>query len=195
MGLETVMTESARSRERLRVGITGHRSLPQDSRLVDQVDHAISRIRDLADSASGAPPRMTAVSSLAEGADRLVAREVLKQSGSILEVPLPLPPVEYEKDFATKKSRLEFEALLRRADLILTMPPSLSRVAAYEAAGRYIVEHCHVLLALWDGMPARGQGGTAEIVALALESRLPLLWIATEPPFSISEDVNGTLRF
>jgi hypothetical protein len=185
------MTEWARRSERLRVGITGHRKLPNDSRLVDQVDQAIARIRVLADSDFGSPRRMTAVSSLAEGADRLVAGEVLKEPGSILEVPLPLPPVEYEKDFATKTSRLEFEALLHRADLILTMPPSSSRVAAYEAAGRYIVEHCHVLLALWDGMPARGQGGTAEIVALALESRLPLLWIATEPPYSISEHLNG----
>jgi hypothetical protein len=47
--------------------------------------------------------------------------------------------------------------------------PADRRVAAYEASGRAVVEGCEVLLALWDGAPSRGRGGTAEIVAFARE--------------------------
>ena len=36
---------------------------------------------------------------------------------------------------------------------------------AYEQAGRYVVEHSDALIAVWDGLPAQGRGGTAEIVA------------------------------
>ena len=50
------------------------------------------------------------------------------------------------------------------------MPAADSRTEAYEQAGRYIVEHSDVLLAVWDGLPARGRGGTAEIVAWARDS-------------------------
>jgi hypothetical protein len=33
--------------------------------------------------------------------------------------------------------------------------------------GRHIVEHSDVVVAAWDGLPAQGRGGTAEIVAKA----------------------------
>jgi hypothetical protein len=34
------------------------------------------------------------------------------------------------------------------------------REAAYEAAGRYVVDHCDLLIAVWDRKPAQGRGGT-----------------------------------
>ena len=37
--------------------------------------------------------------------------------------------------------------------------------------------HCEVLIAIWDGQPARGPGGTAEVVALARDRNLPVAWI------------------
>jgi len=40
---------------------------------------------------------------------------------------------------------------------------------AFFAAGREIVEHCDLLFAVWDGAPARGLGGTADIVAFAMD--------------------------
>jgi hypothetical protein len=47
------------------------------------------------------------------------------------------------------------------------MPARESRTEAYEQAGRYVVEHSDVLVAVWDGLSASGRGGTAEIVAWA----------------------------
>jgi hypothetical protein len=48
------------------------------------------------------------------------------------------------------------------------------REAQYALAGRYIVERSDTLLAVWDGEPARGPGGTGDLVALRSElSRMP----------------------
>ena len=61
--------------------------------------------------------------------------------------------------------------------------------------GRATVAHCDVLIAVWDGLPPRGRGGTGEVVQLALtrgtrdhprSARSPardtrLLWSAFDP--------------
>ena len=62
------------------------------------------------------------------------------------------------------------------------MPHAPTREAAYEQAGHWIVENSHALVALWDGEPARGQGGTAEIVAYTVERALPILWVPVTGP-------------
>ncbi len=41
------------------------------------------------------------------------------------------------------------------------------------------MDECDVLLAVWDGKPAAGRGGTAEIVAYALKRRVPVVAIPT----------------
>src|SRR5260221_12639223 len=48
---------------------------------------------------------------------------------------------------------------------------------AYLAAGKLIVELCDVLVAVWDGEPAAGKGGTADVVAVALASGRPVIWL------------------
>jgi hypothetical protein len=43
------------------------------------------------------------------------------------------------------------------------------RLDAYRRVGHYVVDHCDLLIAIWDGQPARGRGGTADIVQYALD--------------------------
>jgi hypothetical protein len=48
------------------------------------------------------------------------------------------------------------------------------RAAQYARAGHYIVERSDTLLAVWDGEPARGSGGTGDLVSMrSALSRLP----------------------
>ena len=141
-----------------------------------------------------APAALIILSPLAEGADRLVARIALDERQATLEAVLPLAPADYCADFATAPSRQEFAALLARASRVVTMPPAATRPAAYEQAGRYVVEHADVLIALWDGEPARGQGGTAGTVGRARQCGLPLLWIVTAPPFPLREERLAALQ-
>ena len=73
-----------------RIGVTGHRELSGPDDLRQPVREAISRLLTLAPVASGAGLALVVVSALAEGADRLVAEEVLAASaGLILETARP----------------------------------------------------------------------------------------------------------
>ena len=56
------------------------------------------------------------------------------------------------------------------------------RESAYERAGHAVIEGCDILLALWDGQPSRGQGGTAEIVAEAERRGCRVVVIPVERP-------------
>jgi hypothetical protein len=74
-------------------------------------------------------------------------------------------------------SRETFRQLWDQAAERFVLPAAASRDEAYEATGLYVVEHSDVLIAVWDGRPARGRGGTASIVARARERGLPMAWI------------------
>jgi hypothetical protein len=144
------------------VGVTGHRHLARPDEVAAEVDSVLDRL-------AGADERaLVAVSGLAEGADRLVAQRVLARPGGRLIALLPLAPVEYIADFADAASVQEFTDLLRAADEeeVIAGAPSddWTREAAYERAGHAMLDRCDVLIALWDGKPGRGRGGTADMV-------------------------------
>ena len=52
--------------------------------------------------------------------------------------------------------------------------------SAYLAQSRWLVESADILLAVWGGDAARGPGGTADAVRLAMERGIAILWI--QPP-------------
>jgi len=154
------------------VGVTGHRFLADPERLTAGVEAALRRIEQAFPNGP-----LTVISALAEGADRLVARRFLARPEAHLVVPLPLPQSDYMADFESPASREEFLDLLAQAEKVVRLPPASNRDQAYAAAGRYVLDHCDVLIAIWDGKPAQGLAGTSEIVALARARRLPLAWI------------------
>ncbi len=152
------------------IGVTGHRVLYDLNRLIRQVDNVLEKIQ----ARFAGPFRL--YSSLADGADRLVVQRAFEVIETRLVVPLPLKKEEYLTDFS-KDSRLEFLDLLTRADRVIELPVSSTRVAAYEFAGRYMLDQVDVLVALWDGQPPRGQGGTGQIVLEARQRGLPIAWV------------------
>ena len=185
----------------LRIGITGARSLDaaQLPRLSDQVQDMLSTARqamqDLAardrrvtsayDHATGTilVPSLRLVSPLARGADRLPARAALTL-GYTLHVPMPFPQAEYERDFDTPEDLAEFRGLLAQAGedwLALDGDRGPETNRSYETVGRYVVRHSDVVIAIWDGGPGGGRGGTAEIVRYAAHAGVPVWWLhATE---------------
>jgi hypothetical protein len=151
------------------IGVSGHRVLAEQEKLEAGLDAVAARI---AAAFPGEP--WTVVSALAEGADRLVACRLLARPGTRLVVVLPLAADDYETDFTTAASRQEFRSLLARADDVIEIAPQTSRDAAYEAAGREVLDRADVLVTIWDGQRAQGQGGTAAIIAQGRERGLPL---------------------
>lgn len=165
----------------LRVGISGHRHITSCYPGLYDV------VRDVLDvivsGRSAIVARSTAVSlrvvsSLAEGADRILVRAVQGASGQ-LEAILPLGPADYCADFGSAESKQEFADLLAEAAVTELVPAAASREDAYELAGRAVVDRSDVMVFMWDGQPARGRGGTAEIFNYALQRRKATFWIGT----------------
>ena len=154
------------------IGVTGHRFLSEVEYISACIDEALHRIEE---TFPGEP--VTVVSPLAEGTDQLMVRRALAHLDAQLVVPLPLPPEDYLTDFVSSQARDLFWHLLARADQVIHLPAAPTRNGAYVAAGRYVLDRCDVLVAVWDGQPARGQGGTADVVAMARHCGKPLAWI------------------
>jgi hypothetical protein len=116
------------------------------------------------------------VSSLAEGADQLFAAHILA-AGGVLEAILPCEG--YAGSLVTDDSRARFEDLRRAARTVITLPYPEPSEQAFLAAGIALVERCDHLFAVWDGLPARGPGGTADVVAYARTRGRPVtvLWV------------------
>jgi hypothetical protein len=194
------MAELEAIARRIRIGVTGHRRLDDSEAVKALVKKAIDAEVEklLAEEsrekigrgrrAGAAAFPLSVVSALAEGADRVVARAVLEYPDARLEAVLPLTLQDYLEDFAGEESRREFQELLGRCEKPVFLrtrriekesrdleEQAQLRRDAYAQAGRYVVDHCDVLIAVWDGEAARGRGGTAEIVQYALEQNRPVI--------------------
>jgi hypothetical protein len=159
------------------VGVTGHRDLREEhiGALRREIRETLLKIRlDYLGSDSNTP--LIVMSSLAEGADQLVATVAL-ELGALLVSPLPMPADEYRRDFSPGACT-EFDRLLSHSVTAPQMPfvdgnnleairgDTSRRALQYKEAGLYILRHCHILLALWDGETSEIKtGGTAEILS------------------------------
>jgi len=183
---------------RLRIGVTGHRvppKLPETSEapLRDRIDRLFAAFIAVLDEADR---DYIIVSSLAEGSDRIVSEAGLA-AGFRLEAVLPFKQSEYARDFATDASRREFERLLARASDVFELDgASDQRPRAYEAAGLFMLANVDLLIAIWDGQPAAGIGGTEEIVNRAIADGRVVIWIEPVHPHAIkiSAPVNADAR-
>lgn len=126
-------------------------------------------------------PRLLFVSALADGADQIAAAIAL-ELGFELHAILPFPRETYRQDFTDPDARRAFDSLLDRATCVLELPGERSnKLEAYVMAGRATMAHSDVLVAVWDGLPPRGRGGTGEIVDLALTRGTPVVHVPVQP--------------
>ena len=160
--------------------------------LIDQAGARLAkRGKDLF---AGEPPTKRFVSPIADGADQIAA-EVALELGWELQVVLPFGRKRYRASLANHGARERFDALLERATCVLELPGDTAReLDAYVMTGRATVAHCDILIAIWDGLPPRGRGGTGEVAVMAItrgtavihlppdpESHARLLWSAFDP--------------
>jgi hypothetical protein len=179
---------SLRAPVRLRVGVSGHRQPPKlPAETEPSLRAHVGRILTAAGEVARAvgddrPCELAVVSSLAEGADRIIAEAGLA-AGFALNAILPFARAEYERDFATAQSRAVFADLLARAAAVIELNgTAAARPQAYEAAGLLMLANVDLLIAIWDGAKAAGVGGTAQIVGRALGRGIVVAWIKPTNP-------------
>lgn len=143
----------------VRIGVTGHRVLEHavGEWVARQLDDLFSYFAGIPSSDS----RLCAVSSLAVGADQLFAEAALRH-GIRLEVVLPF--ASFIEDFAEGHERDSCERLLSAAASTTALPWEERSNGAYLAGGLWVVDHCDLLIAIWDGEKAAGVGGTGDVV-------------------------------
>jgi hypothetical protein len=140
----------------LTVGITGHRKL-------DDPAGWIWVRRELA-ALLGPIASLSGVSSLAIGADQVFAEVVLEVKGD-LEAVIPFP--DYERTFTTESDLTRYQRLTAASKRVEILANGLSDDEAYLEAGRRVSDLSDLVVAVWDGQPARGLGGTADVVDYA----------------------------
>lgn len=189
----------------LSVGITGHRieALPNEAveTIVERIGATLAHFKagalDLYNRErslfSDDPPRLLFVSPLADGSDQ-IATEIALDLGFEVQAILPFDRETYRATLHNSGLK-RFDELICRATCVLELPGEIdSEYLAFVMAGRGTVAHCDVLVAVWDGRPPRGRGGTGDVVSIAITrgtavAHIPvnpaveprLLWAAFDP--------------
>lgn len=176
----------------LKIGFSGHRHLGEHA------NAAANAVREAIDKLASRWQRIAGVCSAACGGDTLFAEEMLRRNAP-LSIVLPFPCERFKKDFETEPPDAwsRSEEIIRRAveldvvhqldtDVVMVVESGLQAeqqhglgmkrdVKAYWEATLRTVDRSDVLLAIWNGEPGKGAGGTADAVKYAKQIRLPLI--------------------
>lgn len=147
----------------MRLGITGHRGLSA------QVERAV---RDALDDVLRKydPAELLGVSCIADGPDAWFAEAVLNGGGRVEVV----VPAEQYREGLPESHHATYDKLLARATEVHHTGMRESTSQAHMAGSEILVGLVDRLVAVWDGKPARGYGGTADVVAYARRTGVPV---------------------
>lgn len=152
----------------MRIGISGHTNLTQPSGTLvyDAIREALRPYSQ---------EELIGVTCLARGADQIFAQAVLDGGG---QVTVLLPSRNYREKKVKPANLAAFDDLLSKAAEIVYMPFDEPGRAAYMAASEELVSRSELMVAVWDGKPAGGYGGTADVVdhARSLGREVLVVW-------------------
>jgi hypothetical protein len=151
----------------LSIGVTGHREL-------SDVQGWVWVRAQLHEFLAGLYRPLLGVTSLAIGADQIFAEIVLDLGGQIEAI---IPFAGYERTFRNDVELGRYEELKSLCVRSETLGPFPTEEEAFLSAGKTVVDHSDLLVAVWDGEPAHGTGGTGDIVDYALARRKELVHV------------------
>lgn len=150
------------------VGFSGHRSLADPAGIA-------ARIGAILDELAATHGPLVVTSSLAKGADAIFVKAAIKRRIPVLLV-LPFPPARFQRDFESGEWA-DVEPALAQAAHVEIVHGEESDEEAYMETGVRIVDDADVLVAVWDGKPTNGLGGTGDVVAYARAMGKPVRWL------------------
>lgn len=121
------------------------------------------------------------VSGMAAGSD-LAAIDSAKNLNWRLDLLLPYNRNDFIKAFSSIKDIEEFTQFLSDASSVTEMD-ALGLVTSidesHEALGKYLLDNCNMLVAVWDGGESKGKGGTVDIIEGAIKKGKPVILLDT----------------
>lgn len=144
-----------------RLAVTGHRGLPEPTARI------IATALD-SEIAQRATPDLIGLTCLADGADTLFAHAILAHGGQLHVI---IPAHKYRAGLPADHHPT-YDALLAQAARVTQLDHEESDSDAHLDASLHMLTEADEVLAIWDGQPARGPGGTADVVAVAGERGL-----------------------
>lgn len=146
----------------MKVGITGHRNLAKteaewlNKELKVEIDQM--NIDE-------------AYSSLSVGADQIFAKIIVTKKIPLIAV---IPSKKYEETF--KADEIEaYKKILSLSQKNIQLDFDEPSDKAFYEAGKFLVNSTDVLFACWNSLPAKGLGGTADIVAYAKKNNKKII--------------------
>lgn len=171
------------------IGITGHRNLVEEDKptLKARVIESLKEIQKHCKSKEkgGEDTPIVMLNGFAQGADMLCAEAAFELGIDVYAV-LPCEKEKYIKSFDDENDKNKLEEYLSVAKRQFVAPDTeknkawIKKTASiddesyeYRQVGIYLAEHSHILIALWDGKPPKGEFGcgTVEVINFALEHK------------------------
>src|SRR5947209_6282800 len=142
------------------IGLSGHQQLGDET----TIQFVSQQLRDLLvtyqQMVREKGQEMVACSALAMGADQLFVKAALELS---IPVEVVIPCAKYAEIFPTSEALDEYHHLLNCCQGVHSLPFDDCSDDAYLAAGHWIVDHSDLVILVWNGYPAAGRGGAADV--------------------------------
>lgn len=160
----------------LRIGVSGHQQIGDETTIrfvSQQLRELLARNQQQAHEQE---QDIVAYSALALGTDQLFVN-IAFELGVPVEAVIPCN--RYEEQFDFVQARNEYYQMLARSQQVYQLTFHDCTEDAYLAAGHWIVDNSDLLILVWDGYPAEGKGGTADVASYVRSLRRPFIHINT----------------
>jgi hypothetical protein len=138
---------------KMRIGITGHQNFENHEWVEAGIINELSNVE-----------ATHGFSSLAVGADQLFARLLAQRA---IPYTVIVPSAHYEDTFETPADLANYNALLDESSSRIVLNNDKPSEQAFYDAGQRVVDESDMVIAVWNGKPAKGLGGTADMVKYA----------------------------
>ncbi|GAA4724098.1 hypothetical protein APR04_003658 [Promicromonospora umidemergens] len=101
----------------------------------------------------------------------MFAEAVLAAGGRLVAV---IPSQDYRQVKVKPDHAALFDRLATAATEVLVLEHPTAGRDAYQAANEVLIARADRLVAVWDGAPSNGKGGTADTVTLARDAGVPV---------------------
>lgn len=151
------------------IGVVGHRNIVEESKEVAR--HHFEQILKRYKAKYPNTPILV-VTSLAEGADQLIAEIAIKVEGVFLGVLIPMSIHKYLETFSSDAARQEFNEFCSKALFVRDTSTNMvfeDNSDAFRNNTRELSNNADLLIALWDGIASNQIGGTSDTLYYKLK--------------------------